>query len=282
MDRKIFFDPDNDEAFKEQGFLTASLLDTDTINHLKRLVEDCQFKTSGSDKKKLSGINVSLYDTRQDVRELFFDEVWKTLQQKLAGFVVNYEPVMINFWSKVAGGGSLELHQNWTHVDEEKYISMSLWIPLQPTNRKNGTIELVPKSQQKISGIRGPGIDHVFRDIQQQIISDYLVPINLQVGEVVFLDDSILHYTGNNTDVNSRDSIQVLLKPVEAPALFFVGNNKEADNSVQCFEVERNFFSNLNPGKLGREPLQYAKPLKSFTKDFKQLTLQEFKSLLAN
>jgi Phytanoyl-CoA dioxygenase (PhyH) len=281
MDRVVFTDSANDKVFKEQGFLTAGLFDEATMQHLKKLAEDCGFKTAGTDKKRLTGIHVSLYDTRKDVRELFFDGVWNLIKARLQNFVQDYEPVMINFWSKVPGGGSLELHQNWTHVDEEKFISMSLWIPLQPTSRKNGTIELVPGSQRKISDIRGPGIDHVFRNIQQQIISNDLVPINLQTGEVVFLDDSILHYTGNNTDINSRDSIQVLLKPVEAPALFFTGNNRELGNEVQCYEVERNFFSNLNPGKLGREPLQYARPVKSFTRDFKQLSLQAYKSLLA-
>lgn len=283
MERQIFSDAADDKNFKEQGYLVTRLLDNETVEHLKKLVHDSGFKTSGESKKRLGGINVSLYDNRMDVREHFFNEVWKSIAPKLKGLVENYEPAMINFWSKVPGGGSLELHQNWTHVDEDKFISMSLWIPLQPTSRKNGTIELVPRSQQKISGIRGPGIEHVFRDIQKEIITNYLVPINLEVGEVVFLDDSIIHYTGNNTDMeNSRDSIQVLLKPVEAPALFFLGDKKETGNTVKCYEVERNFFSNLIPGRLERESVQHAKLLKTLTRDFQQLSMDQFKRLLAN
>jgi hypothetical protein len=282
MERSIFKDTTWNKEINEDGFVKCKFLEANDIADLLSIANSFGFKTGDVYKGKLVGMNVSLFDARKEQREKFFDAVWNILASKVNNVLDRYEPVMINFWSKLPGGGDLELHQNWTHVNEADYTSLSLWIPLQPTSRKNGTLEVVPKSHKKIGTVRGPGIGHMFERIEKEIIDKYLIPIDLEVGEVAFIDDSIVHYTGHNNDVSPRNSIQVLLKPAEAPALFFIGDGKEVDNTVKCFEVERNFFSNLELSEARIKEPKLAKLVNTFKSDFKQLSLPEFESIIAN
>ncbi len=272
MEREIFKNTQNNAAISKDGFVRSELLNQAEIDQLLAVARSFGFRTADFYKEKLVGMNVSLFDSRKEEREKFFDAVWNILSKKINEVLVNYEPVMINFWSKLPGGGDLELHQNWAHLDETKFTSLSLW--------KNGTLEVVPGSQRKLSTVRGPGINHAFQQIEDYIIKERLVPLDFNTGEVVFIDDSIIHYTGHNHDTNPRDSIQVLLKPVEAQALFFVGEGRDIDNTVRCFEVPRNFFPNLDLSEARFKLPDGARLVNTFQSSFPQLTVPEFENIM--
>ncbi len=58
----------------------------------------------------------------------------------------------------------MPIHQNWTFVDEDKFTSVSVWVPLCDVSRFNGTLEVVPKTHNTLTKYRSPSIPWVFAE----------------------------------------------------------------------------------------------------------------------
>jgi ectoine hydroxylase-related dioxygenase (phytanoyl-CoA dioxygenase family) len=258
------------------GYVKLSL-ENEIVEKLIQVASKYNFQTDDYYTKKLNKINVSLFDRNSEEKKGFFEEVSQVISRFIEDTFLSYEPVMINLWSKLPGSGKLEVHQNWTHVDERFFTSVSLWIPLQDTNRNNGTIEVVPSSHNRFCDIRGVNIDSLFYSIEDYIIKSKLIPIDTVKGEALSISDSIIHYSGPNNSDKPRNSIQVLLKPIEATPIFFVG---ERDTStVHLYTVTKDFFFDLNLEKLKTSsPDNAIKHLGAFEYLFRKLDIETFEN----
>jgi hypothetical protein len=243
--RQLFSNTELDTQFKKEGYVKISLLDTDGIADLKRIVSEITFSFENNVNRERCNYNTTLFEANADKRIELFNKVVERMRSELEKVFIDFDVAMVNYWSKVKNEGPVEMHQNWSHVDETRYCSMSIWIPLQATNRQNGTMEVVPRSQGKYDTIRGINIFNPLVDISQQILENDILSVDLLPGDAVIFDDSLVHYTGPNKTEEPREAIQLVVKPKEAQALFYFRWLEKQEDNIEIFDASVPFFSQL-------------------------------------
>ncbi len=254
--RKIFFNDSLQKEFDKNGFVVIDLLSPAKVPDLLALYELID-GVKGTVNTNRNTYELSFFEKDVELKKKKFNSVYKFFKPLLDDYLVSYSPIMINVFSKQHGIGEVPVHQNWTFVDEEKYTSVSVWCPLQDVSRKNGTLEVVPGSHKVTCGYRGPTIPWVFDNLNQLMKDKYMIPLELHVGQVAILDDSIIHFSGDNHTENDRRTIQLIMKPAEVPTIHCYKDS--SDDEIYLMDVDDDYFFDFDmwrkpkPGKNQRK-----------------------------
>lgn len=242
--KRIFENDTFNDQFERSGYITTRLLDSNKMQSLKELAAHLMHDYEESSKNVKADYDLSFFQQNAAAKKLIFDSLWHFFKEPIAKFLPDYEPLIINMFNKKPGTGEVPIHQNWTFVDEDKYTSVSVWIPLCDVSRKNGTLEVVPGTHFGVSKYRSPSIPWVFKGMETVLKEKFMQPLELVEGEVGIIDDSVIHYSGDNFSGKDRPTIQLILKPKKAQALHYLGSEDHA--SVRIYEVDPDFFMSFN------------------------------------
>ena len=168
----------------------------------------------------------------------------------------------------------MPLHQNWAFADEKEVSTVSIWCPLVDSFEENGTLQVVPGSHKRFGEVRGPMIPWELESIKNEIISDFLVPMNIKAGTAIVLDDSIVHYSAINKTNELRLAIQLILIPGEEPSIHYHMDPSKSKEDVNVLEVDHEFYMQFNPWK---QP-EGAKVVRQFKYQPRNITVEEFKA----
>jgi hypothetical protein len=157
------------------------------------------------------------------------------------------------------------IHQNWTFVDEDKFTSVSVWIPLVDVSRANGTLEIIKGSHRVLAKYRSPSIPWVFDGLWDVLKEKYFEPILIKAGQAGILDDSILHYSSPNDTDHVRTTVQLIMVPADATPVHYHRDPAKPDE-LEVFEVSSDFFTEFDMKKkpegvpaIGKVPYAYHK-----------------------
>jgi len=243
------------EEFERKGYVQVPFLTNDQVEYLKEMFFETLPQSGGSktsadsDFKTDSEItyDFTFIDRNPDYKRKVFDVITAVFKEKADEYLNNYKPIIANYIRKQEGGGEVPLHQNWAFVDEEKFTSVSIWVPLVDSNEENGTLQLVDNSHKRFGKLRGPLIPWDLEGIKENIIANHLTPMNVKAGTGVILDDSIVHYSNINTTSGLRLTIQLILIPSDThPVHYHLDKSKNA-NRVTIFETDQDFYMEFHP-----------------------------------
>lgn len=162
-----------------------------------------------------------LLDERQRMQDFAF--LSNTLKPYLDEVFQDYKIVMPNFLFKPTepSGGGIDLHQDWSYVDEDQFYSLNLWIPLVDTSADNGTMHGVRGSHRLGKTIRGRNIWWPFYDLKDEIVRNLCEPLDMKAGESVIHYNSLLHYTSPNVSGADRLAISVIVTFKQADVMVY-------------------------------------------------------------
>jgi ectoine hydroxylase-related dioxygenase (phytanoyl-CoA dioxygenase family) len=151
-----------------------------------------------------------------------------------------YQTFGAAFLYKTATAGSeLGVHQDWTIVDEEKYVALNCWVPLTDINDTNGALHVMPGSHYtKHHSLRAPTIPFFFTGSEKEVIAR-TIPFYVKAGQAVILNQSVIHYSPANKSGNIRKAITAGVKTKGAPMTF---HYKTGDNTIEKFEMPEDFL----------------------------------------
>lgn len=238
-----------------------------------------------SDSRDTLKWNSSLFELDIELKRRYNNKIIEFFQPKVDSILEGYDILMSNYWEKEPDDGEVMVHQNWTHVDESKFRSYSIWIPLQDTDETNGTMEIVPESQYMFSKLRGLNMEHPcelpFTSISDQIKDEYLQPINLRAGQAIVFDDAIVHYTGPNRSSHPRKAIQMVIKPKKAQGLFYFKHRDSREvNNVEVFNADTEFYIQLKMITGGPTPTPHGDSREFVTHVAQNMTMDEFRAAM--
>ncbi len=282
--RRVMRDEALELNFQRDGYVEIPFLSAQEVASLKQRYFDTLPKSGGQITASETGVADSkliTYDfTFIDKNIAFKREVFSIITDFFAPHVekwlAGYKPIIANYIHKKNDGGEVPLHQNWAFVDERKCTSVSIWCPLVDSNVANGTLQMVPGSHKRFGEIRGPMIPWELEGIKDDIIKEFLVPMNTRAGNAVILDDSIVHYSAINKTNSLRLTIQLILIPEEAPSIHYHMNPADSREDVNVLEVDHDFYMEFNPWK---QP-QGVKKIGTLKYHQHPLSVKEFKSRL--
>ncbi len=254
MNGSFFLQHDLETKFRSKGYALLPLLNDTKVNELKALTRELFFTYDNNNLRERCNYSSSLFEPDEQKRLKLFEGVRQIVGPELQKYLAPFDVVMVNYWNKLQEEGAVEIHQNWSHTNEPDNFTVTIWIPLQPVDRRNGTMEVVPHSHCKFETVRGINLGNPFLNISKEIVEHDLIPLNMQAGEAAIFDDGLLHYTGPNRTDSPREAVQLVIKPASAPARFYFRHLDKTEKSVEIFEADHPFYSLLQvaPGKTGR------------------------------
>jgi len=230
----IFKDKHLQEEFNERGFVKVKLLSKDTILQLNEIfyqfhsnIKENTFGASSFIQSKEEKLKIR--DTLYPIFLPYFEQLFK-----------DYTYFGSSYLFKTKGKNSdLAPHQDWTIVDEKKYVAINIWTPLIDTNEQNGTLFVLPESQaQKHFTLRAPTIPFHFQHKIEKVLKDS-IPTNAKAGEAVILNQSLIHYSTPNLVDDIRIAITSGIKTKNAPMLFHYKNEK---GEIERFRMPEDFL----------------------------------------
>lgn len=255
MPNVVFKDKVLEEKFNQQGYVKVPFLSEEEVAHLKTkffetIEESGGPKTSGEVDFETKGAityDFTFIDKNVEYKKKVFKIITDIFQKKADEYLNGYKPIIANYIRKKEGGGEVPMHQNWAFVDEEKYTSVSIWVPLVDSNEENGTLQMVDGSHKRFGKLRGPMIPWELEAVKKQIIQHHLSPMNVKAGEGVILDDSIVHYSNINKTPGLRLAIQLIMIPESASSIHYHLDRTLDATKVQVLETDLDFYMNFHP-----------------------------------
>lgn len=230
----IFKDIELQEKFDEQGFVKVQLINE---NDLKKL-DDLFYKFHKNIQENTFGASSFIHSKKEkyEIRNTLYP-FFLTYFEKL---FTEYTYFGSSYLYKTKGKNSdLAPHQDWTIVDEKKYVAINIWTPLIDTNEQNGTLYVLPGSQaQKNFTLRAPTIPFHFQNNIRKVLKES-IPTNAKAGEAVILNQSLIHYSSPNMVDDIRIAITSGIKSKDAPMIFHYQNEKK---QIEKYEMPNDFL----------------------------------------
>jgi hypothetical protein len=186
------------EDLLRKGFLVLDLLNVDECQSLRELIN---LKIS----KPIQGFYASSHDLEITESMQLNEFVNAMLAQRMKALFPELKMLGASFAIKAPGEQSMvPAHQDWNIVDESKYQSYNVWLPLIDVNEVNGTLALVEGSHQLPFIYRGYKIEGLF-DHAQDKLQPLLKPFDLKAGQAIIYNHKMSHASGNNISERNRE-----------------------------------------------------------------------------
>jgi hypothetical protein len=200
----ILVDADSDRSFRELGFAAVPFAEPEEVERLRTSVLDLIPDDSGP--------FFGLY--RNDWPELRREidrRVRAHMQPTADRLMCNHRFYVGSLLVKFPGEGSyLAPHQDWTFVDESRFVSGIVWFPLQATDDTNGCLTVVPGSHRFDLPFRGTPPDPIDDRLEG------LVSYPMESGQAVVYHNALIHGSTENRSDELR--IAMVLGFVSADA----------------------------------------------------------------
>lgn len=247
--RPVFSNETLEQQFQKDGYVRIPFLKPEEVEELKETYFNSLPNSGGRLRADEISYDFTFIDKNIDYKREVFDIITKRFENQVAEYLADYKPIIANFIRKKSDDGEVPMHQNWAFVDETRCTSISIWCPLVDSNEDNGTLQVVPGSHKRYGAVRGPMIPWELENIKTSIIKNDMVPMNINAGEAIVLDDSIVHYSNINATQGLRLAIQLILIPAEENSIHYHMNPAKSKTKVEVLEVDKEFYMTFNPWK---------------------------------
>lgn len=206
-----------------------SFLDPKGIDALLALFTKFQDEYSGP-------FHTSHFSTNTVYKKEVHDLISGTVFPPTAPYLNDFSPLFGNFMIKNPDpAASMDLHADWTYVDELQYRSLAVWIPLVDVNIENGCFGVIEGSQKIANTIRGPLIRQSTRDHESEWEKRYGKLFPMKAGDAIFYDHALLHYSPANKTNKVRPALNLSMAPASAQWLHYC--QPEGANEIDLYKV---------------------------------------------
>jgi ectoine hydroxylase-related dioxygenase (phytanoyl-CoA dioxygenase family) len=211
-----------------------------------------------------------------ELKKKLSSEVGEVYTENLNSFFEHYRKMGASFLCKPFGeGGHMPVHQDWTIVDETRYASYTIWVPLQDVDETNGAITVLDGSHLFTPTLRGPTLPVVIRDLEPAV-KDQLKTLRMKAGEAFIFNHALIHASHLNRTKNDRIAVTFGLIPEKAQLMFYHLNEQQ---EIEKYLVEDDFF--MRYANIGKRP-DFVEPVEIVKEEFEQVTEKRWNEFLQN
>lgn len=241
-ERKIFSNDTDDANFKEHGYVLHQFLSEDDIKALLKIFDTVKPPAS---KNFYSSIDIEDTDYRMEVDR----QINELIGDRIKAMFVDYNPLIFNFIVKLPGADTeVMMHVDDSHVDESKYQSVNIWIPLVDTNEQNGMLYVLPGSQRFPYPVRGINLPYPYNRYTE-LIKPYMMPLKQKAGEAIFYNNMLMHRSDANMSDSVRPAVITGMMPAEAQPMIHVSYDGLPPDKAEQFKLDKTFYLKLERGK---------------------------------
>ena len=285
MKQAIFQNADLQREFDKEGVVSINFLTQEEIEILKTLFFSVP---PALNEMKKPGFYFSTGDESTGQSRKVFDILLPFFQPRLSRVFKEFKVLTIVAQVKYPGDDSaVGLHQDLTVVDEDKYSSITFWLPLVDSTIENGALHFLKRSQQVFRSFRAHMCNYLFAQVEGFVKLSSTV-YTAKAGEAILFDPATIHFSPPNTTADPRPSIAISIVSEAAPVILGYFDNKSSSDSIEVYDVPDNFwylyekfntereqrprFGKLNENIGHKATKEYE--LKSFVEKYEQLISQ--------
>jgi hypothetical protein len=269
-----FRDPSAEATYRDEGFIVMPFLARDEVEHLRA---GYRALVPPGD----HGLTVDFM--RPDRRYMYeiLELVEPVLRRRLPEVFIDHRTVLNTFVTKHPGPASnMYLHEDRTLVDERRFRSGTLWIPLVdvgPTH-DNGTLELVPRSHRLNRTMAGTDTPELFRPYEAHLLGR-LRPVAVPAGHALYYDMRTLHASQPNRSSEPREALVCAVAPRQADLIHVIGTSRR---HRRVHRIDEAFFLDVHPHAVDSEGLLPRWPLIHEFDDNSRLDPEDVADLLGS
>ena len=258
----IFKDEVLQKQFDRDGYVTLPLINSDKVDLLSQLYRKVQ-------PVSMKGFSSTIYNPDIELKKKTSAEIVATLDSSVQNHFQNFRKLGSSFLCKTPGQESfMPVHQDWTIVDESKFQSVTIWIPLTDVDEKNGAMRVLPGSHKFSDVLRSPTLPGAFQQLNNDIYMK-MKWVKVKAGEAVIFSHALLHASPPNLSSKDRVIATFGLVPQEAELIFY---HKNESGKVEKYATADDFFITYN--EIGKAPVN-AKRTDEFDYAWQPLTKAE-------
>jgi len=246
---RAFADDQLEAWMSRDGYVVTPMLSAQEIDTLTKLY----WETSPE-------VPPGFYSTAfmQDgpVRRHMTETMHSILEPHIARLMPGYELRSHNYVAKSGGPGqpALVLHQDFSFVDQSKYRSIHLWIPMLDVTEDRGCLTVVPGSHRAVNHISAMSNNPSPYDPVRPILNqECTIPLPMKAGECCFFDERLVHGSRSNEVVGMRIAVASALLPRGVQQLTYVVDDN-APTQLIVLEIRDQFSFRYKPGTRPQPP----------------------------
>jgi hypothetical protein len=228
------------QQLHETGYYVADFLGSKERVALLELYE----KNHQLDNRQ-DGVFFGTFSKDTEYRKKVHNAINEILAQSFNKWFINYKSTINNFVIKTPGRSTrVPIHQDGAALDEEKYSSINVWIPLQAAIPLNGALSVIPRSHNIFTPYRCNTIPSLVKNIEKELYS-YFLPIYLELGQVLFFDSRLFHYSTPNLSETNRVAIVCRICPVESSVMSYYREKEKKDAPIEMWCCPDDFLISI-------------------------------------
>lgn len=235
--RRILHDQKLQAEFEENGYVVVPFLERSQIRQMLDLYASLDYDLN-------AGFHATILSKKVDVKRKVNTEVEKLFAPIANKYLLNYKPLLANYTVKEPGKESLfEFHLDWSMVDEDKHISITVWCPLMDVDKHNGNLVVLKGSHRlgrSMRGHRGMFIYTFDKNFKDSIGQCEKVALALKAGEAVIYDHKLFHGSPPNMTDKVRVAINQAMIPVETESVHYQIND---NGYIDIYQVDKDFYA---------------------------------------
>lgn len=237
-----FRSSDRNRKILKDGFDVLPFASEYELTILRRLYK-------GWDVPNFKGTYVSMFNPSVSYRKTIDNCLKNMFEGRATDLMNDYKVLYANMITKMPGPeGDFPFHQDWSYVDESRFSSYAIWVPLDLTHNTNGAVHVIGASHKMITALRGPFLHEPFRKISSNVIKKYSTIISLRPGEALVWDHRLIHFSLPNLTQNPRIAFTLIMVPRAAPIYHCFGWPRDEETTIQKFRVDTDFFMHYSIG----------------------------------
>lgn len=138
--------------------------------------------------------------------------------------------------------GVCDLHQDWNCVDEERFVSISIWCPLVDVDENSGCLYVVKGSHRMFRSVRTitlKGLALAFDDELEPL----LTPLPVKAGQAVLYAHNLFHGSKPIYSGNARVAAVGGIFPNDAQIIHYYKNDAQK-GLIEIFDTPKDFYIN--------------------------------------
>jgi len=263
----LFNDTQLQQQFERDGFVVIPFLNDTEVSGLSSLFYELH-------KQVPQNFYSTTFNASPEFKQQINDYTEKTFGAKVDSTFTGIKKLGSSFLCKAPGeGGKMPVHQDWTVVDESKFCSVTIWIPLVDTNEKNGAIRVLRGSHKFTDTLRAPTLPVEYAKLQDEIWNEMeLLP--MKAGQAFIFNHALLHASSPNLTDKERVAITYGVLPEKAQLMLYHLNE---DKLLEKYLMPDDMFQRYH--NIGERPT-FGEKVEEFRYEVKPMSSIKLHSLI--
>ena len=232
-----------DEALQSKlettGYAVVPFLNSDELERLNAFYSEIH--PGDEAPGMIDGIHMTTWCADREYKYQVASFLENITKRSAAHYFKGYRSVNHVFIVKTGGrDNTFKVHQDWSVIDELKFQSHNIWVPLHDVDETNGALWVLEGSHKIDRPIRGAG--YLFPDYSPHFdqLEASATSVPLKAGEGIIFHHSLIHGSPPNQQLTPRKAICFAVLPEEAP--FNIYFQKDENSALELHEPEDHFM----------------------------------------